>query len=127
MPTIRIRDLRSGCLAFDLADLLELLGDALYSSRWRCSVDECISAPGARPDLEATYNQRDWLSGAEIIELARETSQVIDGHFEAFTESNAEPWVTFEAIDSSYWELSAPTSDVLAQFESHFQSVERCS
>ena len=79
MTGIRIRDLTGGLLAFDLIDLLEILGDSVVASSWRCSVEECISADHARPNLEDAYNAGERLMGTHILALARETRQVIDG------------------------------------------------
>jgi hypothetical protein len=126
MPGIRIRDLTErGFLAFDLADLLDLLGDPARTSIWRCSVEECISSENARPYLEDAYNTPQTLTGAELAALARETRQVIDGRFEAFRRGANTPWIRLEAIDSTCWEVFAPDSTDLSRLELHFREVER--
>jgi hypothetical protein len=126
MPGIRIRDLtEQGFLAFDLADLLQVLGDSARTSAWRCSVEECIALENARPHLQEAYNTREALTGTELFTLARETLQVIDGAFEAFHDGEKNPWIKLEAIDSSYWEVFARDSLELSRFESHFRAVER--
>ena len=126
MPRIRIGDLTEhGFLAFDLADLLELLGDSARASSWRCSVDECIATENARPYLQDAYNTPKALTGTDLFALARETRQIIDGAFEAFHQGENTPWIKLEAIDSSYWEVFARDAFELSRFESHFRKVER--
>ena len=108
MIGIRISDYtEQGVLAFDLADLLVLLGDSARTSRWRCSVEACISAEHGRPYLEDAYNKPDALTGTELLGLARETLQVIDGTFEAFHHGENTPWIKLVAFDSTYWEVFA--------------------
>jgi hypothetical protein len=126
MPGLRIHDEnRQGVLAFDLADLLELLGDAARTSTWRCSVYEYISIETARAYLQDAYNTPKVLTGTELLALAGETRQVIDGVFEAFHCGENIPWIKLEAFDSSYWEVVSPDPAELSRFESHFRDVER--
>src|SRR5688572_21984638 len=101
MPTIRIRDLEDGHLAFDLAELLQVLGERAVFSTWKCAVEECLAREGARPDLEDMY-KRERLSGARLFELASETRQVIDGWFEACLRGRKQSWIKLEAVDSTY-------------------------
>ena len=125
MPRIRIRDLTErGFLAFDLLDLLELLGESARASRWKCSVDECIATDDEGMNLEEAYNQPQWLAGSELFLLAGRTRQVIDGKFEAFHPGEERPWITLEAIDSSYWEVSAADVRQLSRFETRFREVD---
>ena len=124
MSGIRIRDLTEGFLAFDLIDLLEILGDSVVASSWRCSVEECISADNARPNLEDAYNAGERLAGMELLALARETRQVIDGTFEAFHPGEDAAWITLSAVDSSYWEVFTADWFQLSRFEAHFRDVE---
>ena len=125
MPGLRIRDMSDrGFLEFDLADLLAVIGEPARRSRWRCSVEECISLENARRNLEAAYNSPSGLSGRKLLALAAETSQVIDGVFRAFHPGDDAPWIRLEAIDSTYWEVFATDSGRLAPFESRFRDVE---
>jgi hypothetical protein len=64
------------------------------------------------------------LTGSELLALASETRQVIDGEFEGFRRRESQPWVTLKAIDSTYWEVFARDAEDLAPFESRFQKVE---
>ena len=110
MPGIRIRGLTDRrFLAFDLIDLLTVLGESVGASTWKCYVEDFVSADDARPNLGAAYNTSKRLSGTELLALAAETRQVIDGKFEGFRSSDETPWITLEAIDSSFWEISPLT------------------
>ena len=125
MAAIRIHDLTDEhVLAFDLADLLAALGKDAELSAWKCSVGECIAQDGARPDLEDAYSSPVRLSGPELLALASETLQVIDGVFEAFRPGERQPWIRLEAIDSSYWEVFASSAADLVPLRDRFREVE---
>lgn len=125
MPTLRIRDLfEDRYLAFDLRDLLRVLGPAAIDANWKCKVDECISIEGVDTlELEAEFNKPTVINGRDLIELAASTRQVIDGIFEGFEPESNVPWVKLEAIDSSFWEVTADNS-VLDRFRDHFRDLE---
>ena len=125
MAGIRIHDrTEEQELAFDLADLLEGLGKQAELSAWRCSVGECIARDGARPDLEVAYNAPVRLSGSELLALAAQTLQVVDGVFEAFRPGERHAWIKLEAIDSTYWEVFAAAEEDLACLRRRFAEVE---
>ncbi len=125
MAGIRIHDRSDDhVLAFDLADVLDALGDSARGSVWKCSVGECIAEEGARPDLEDAYNASAGLAGPALAELAADTIQVVDGVFEAFRPKERRPWIKLEAIDSTYWEAFAANADDLAPLSRRFAEVE---
>lgn len=123
MPIIHIKDMRDGCLAFDLEDLLELLGGQALQSVWRCKVEEAISKT-VPINLVDAYNVREGHDGLSFKKLASETRQVIDGVFEAFNLHSESPWVRLEAIDSSYWEIWARDENILKPFRARFTDVK---
>jgi len=124
MPGIRIRDLDGSALAFDLRELLQVLGPEALSSRWKCLVEQYVPADGARPNLADEYENSSGVDGATLVDLAAETRQVIDGRFEAFRRGDIEPWLRLEAIDSTYWEIFAPNADDLTRFRCTFRNIE---
>src|SRR5262245_43390510 len=124
MHGIRIRDLKEGVLAFDLVDLLEVLGLSVRSSTWKCNVEWCISVEDARPNLEAAYNASKRLTGTQLLTLAAETRQIIDGSFEAFRPGEDGPWIALEAIDSTYWEVRSSDERELTAFKARFEKVQ---
>jgi hypothetical protein len=124
MPGIRIRDASDdGVLAFDLVDLLDVLGDAGQLATWKCSVEDCTLRDGARQDLEAALNAPDGINGSMLSILAADLHQVVDGLFVAFQPGAEVPWITFEAVDSTYWEIITSHPTLLAQFAGRFKSV----
>jgi hypothetical protein len=123
MNTLRISDLEEGrYLAFDLRDLLEVLGERSVAARWVCCVEECIPfEDNSSIQLEEQYNNPEGMPGARLVTLAKETVQVIDGVFEAF--EGASFLVKLVAVDSSYWEVTAE-DDVLDRFRLRFRKTE---
>jgi hypothetical protein len=57
-------------------------------------------------DLEATGGT---CGGADLIEAARDLSQVSDGYFEAYDPPDARAWLTVRAVDG--WEWGAECRD----------------
>jgi len=125
MPTLRIRDASEDrYLSFDLQDLLRVLGQHAIKASWKCKVDECISIDGMDSvKLESEFNRPTAIKGRDLIQLAASTRQAIDGIFEGFEPGSNVPWVKLEAIDSSYWEVTA-TESVLNRFRDHFRNFE---
>ena len=126
MPAITIHDGdERGCLAFDLRDLLRLAGDVARESTWACRVVECISLDSVGEDaqLHDAFNSGGALSGAELLGLADQTLQVIDGTFVASHPQHSSSWLRLEAIDSSYWEVEAPSPAHLVPFRERFRDV----
>ena len=125
MPAIRIRDrTEPGRLAFDLADLLAILGERARKSIWRCHVGECVLAQGARPYLYDAFNVPERVSGSSLLVLAAETAQVIAGAFEGFRPGENRAWIKLEAKDGTYWDVSASDPDALSPLEARFRQVE---
>jgi hypothetical protein len=111
MRTLRISDETDGYLAFDLRELLELLGERVVASRWVCAVEECRAEEPLT--MIAKYNVPEGIDGKQIIRLAAVTRQVVDGVFAGFDDAEPEPWVRLAAIDSSYWEVTAAENVLL--------------
>src|SRR2546422_1533017 len=84
MPAIRIRDLDGSGLAFDLTELLQVLGSDVLSSHWHCVVEQFVPTDGARPSLGDEYESPSGVVGSALVGLAAETRQIIDGRFDAF-------------------------------------------
>jgi hypothetical protein len=125
LAAIRIHDRTDeGALSFDLADLLEALGKDAQRCSWKCNVGECIAQHDARLDLEEAYNSPVGLSGDELLALASETLQVVDGVFEAFRPGERHPWIKLEAVDSTYWEVFAAEAADLSPLPLRFSEVE---
>jgi hypothetical protein len=125
MAGIRIHDRsEEHVLAFDLEDLLGALGEDAERSEWRCSIGECIPKDGARPDLEDAYGSGIRLPGSQLLALASETLQIVDGVFEAFRPGERRLWLKLEAIDTTYWEVFAAEAADLAAFRRRFTEVE---
>jgi hypothetical protein len=129
MKGVRIRDLDGNCLAFDLAELLETLGERARASEWACRVEECIARPTSSraDDLEEAFQRKARLEGADLLRLARETSQVIDGVFTAFWPGEDRAWLELAAVDSSFWEVHAADPGDLAPFRARFHDVKDLS
>lgn len=124
MTRLRIQDMDGRNLAFDLADLLTVVGDKGVASRWRVRAVWCVSADEADGNpLEELGDLESWVGGAELARLAGEVIQVIDGEFTGHLAGESLPWIQILAVDSSYWELEADDPEVLARIRARFREV----
>lgn len=109
-------------LDFDLRDILAVIGEPVNQSKWLC-YDLCYIA-----SRDGVFNEfresRLKLSGEELIELASEIHQTIDGRFEAKTEGAAKkPFVIIIAFDSSWFEVYSTKAPIINKLKNYFQSV----
>ena len=124
VTTLRIEDLEGGGLSFDLRDLLDVLGDEGIAATWDCQVGDFVPAPDA-VDLPAAYDAATNVHGSLLYQLASRTLQIIDGRFVAIRPGTPEPWVTLEAVDSSFWEVTTNDEAVIGKIFVRFRAVER--
>jgi hypothetical protein len=68
---------------------------------------------GGSDELDRMADGDRQLSGGELMELARSTSQVIWGTFEGWDAGAAEPWIRLHAMDSTFWRCE--TDDIAAR------------
>lgn len=141
MTTLRIYDLRGRTLAVHLPDLIDLLAPRSLEASWAVcpvsveyptlgrSLDEfMITGPG-RPGedhLEILAASGVSVSGAILLQHARETYQVIWGQFVATLPEQA-AWVTIRAIDSTFYEVTTTDEEVLAKIRSTYKDVRDAS
>jgi hypothetical protein len=132
MKTLRIHDLTpNGGLAFDLRDLLALLKPQSLQADWvifpvksDASGYEWFEATGEHGDtLEKLANEARRLSGSQLARIAKNTHQVIWGQFSGLYAGTDDPWVTIQAIDSTFYEVITSDEAVLKTIRSTFRDV----
>src|SRR5690349_2519553 len=99
LQAVTIHDIRDGVLAFDLIDILRVVGPDAESSLWRCRNVECTG--DLADELHRVSDAEATVSGAEMLRLARGVLQIIDGDFEAYRVDETRPWLVVRAIDST--------------------------
>jgi hypothetical protein len=147
MATIRIYDdaiprpehpFTGRALAFDLRDLLGLLGPRALLAVWTVSpvklyhpqldaFEECFMVAEPRADkpcqLEELARNRSSVGGTELTELAIAVDQIIWGEFTAVLRGQDAIWATIRAIDSTFYEVTTTDDTVLGQIKSRFKDV----
>jgi len=117
----------SGCLEFDLPEILAALGERVANSRWRCAGLQYTSRDEQDiPGLEeaATSGQAVW--GSALTRGIGQLLQVIDGDFEALDEHNR-CWAIVRAVDSSWWEVWSDDPSDLSAVRMRFKNSEPVS
>jgi hypothetical protein len=109
-----------GGLAFDLVDLLEVIGEeTVLGWHWICQDVEC-SGPGADA-LHAADDDELVLSGETLFDLATQVDQTVKGLFLALPPSEARPILALRAVDSAWWEVWTQDDEIhdvmLGRFE----------
>ena len=130
MQGIKIKDLvsNSHVLAVDLRHVLDLLGERAMHSSWLASdvwaTDK--DAGEAAQELEKLADGRTYIPGDHLCRVAHKLRQVIDGEFAAFNKGDDSPWIIIRAVDSSFYEVFSPETDVLRTVREAFQQVSDC-
>ena len=130
MRGLRISDLKDHHLAFDLRDLLHMLGPSSLNAWWRPRTPIWyIAEEEASVDaLEWRDGDAQWTSGSELLNETQRLLQVVDGVIEGFRTPNKltaidQPWVVLRAIDSSWWEVYTDDSEVLTAIRDRFRDL----
>jgi diaminopimelate decarboxylase len=118
---VTIHDIRDRVLAFDLIDILRLVGPDAESSSWRCRKVEC--AGDLAEELHRVSDAESPLTGAEMLRLAGGVFQIIDGDFEAYRPGETRPWLVVRAIDSSEYAVITKDERLLARVRERFRDV----
>ena len=109
-------------LAFDLIDVLQLLGPDALKAAWTLEDVECLGETS--DDLHAVSDSGEPISGRRLLELASGVSQTIDGDFYCYRNGlPSRPWVTIRAIDSSAFDVDSEDATVIGRIKGHFGHV----
>lgn len=113
---------RDGERAFDLADILTVIGDDAARTLWTCRDVECVGGESAKALHEAS-DCSDVMLGSVLLELARGVTQVIDGYFSGERYGEDEPWIRIRAVDGSAFDVESTRPSVLERLRASFEVV----
>jgi hypothetical protein len=119
--TILDRDER-GAVAVELRELLQLVGPAASESDWELKDVECVGGSAA-VDCHRLSNSGQRISGDQLIRLAAEVDQFIDGQFEAYRKNATKPWLIIRAVDSSAYDVESEDPRLLQRIQEAFRNV----
>jgi hypothetical protein len=134
MATLRIYDCDSGVLAVDLRHLIDLLTPRSRQATWTVSpvklfypennsFEEDFDATGKGGEqLEVLARDGSPVSGTILAQLANDTGQVIWGEFTAALPQQ-DGWITVQAIDSTFYEVTTMDAAVLNKIKSAYKDV----
>lgn len=109
-------------LAFDLKDVLEVIGTPAKDSRWRIAAVSALNGDAAT-ELHSLSDEGTEIPGHLLFELANRVGQVIEGTFVALRPTGGTPWLTIYAVDSSAYDVETDDDDILARLRARFRSV----
>jgi hypothetical protein len=109
-------------LAFDLKDILALLGDKGLTSTWLLEGVEVVDGDAAS-DLHKFSESGEAVPGERLRKLAEKVSQTIDGEFSAFLDESQGPWIRIRAVDSSAFDVITTDTDVYRAIKNRFSRV----
>lgn len=118
--TIRDHDER-GRLVFDLIDILKSLGDEATRLRW--SVRNAEVTGHRAEELHRLSDLGIEVGGPEVLKLASEVTQTIDGEFIGRLEVSHDPEIVIRAVDSSYFDVLFHDPRILQMLRRRFRSV----
>jgi hypothetical protein len=101
---------------FDIADLVPLVVEHRSITHWVANIEWALARSGEKSDSSAIQNQRYSTKG--LLSLYQDIYQTVDGIIIAF--DGDEEVVRLEAVDSSYWEVTADDEAILDSVERAF-------
>ncbi|MBM4384057.1 MAG: hypothetical protein FJ091_11885 [Deltaproteobacteria bacterium] len=120
MRWLEVHDVQDGVLAFDLADLVELLRDIVDACEWSLGF---VDASGPRAEeLHQLSDVRACVGGAHLRAIAAGITQVIDGDFIG-RDRSGRLLLQLKAVDSSLWVVGAAEDSVASLVRSRFADV----
>ena len=126
MPAIRMQEKERlagrRARSFDLKDILGVVGEDVLESRWRCRDLWLLASLDEQP--ESRRIDRLKASGDELMKLAAQTHQTIDGRFEARGEGAVKrPWLVIVAFDGAWFEVWSSKCWAIEKLKAHFAST----
>lgn len=111
-------------LNFDLREIFQALGHRASDSNWTINGLTYVSSDNeVIPILEEQYGNVH--NGADILTNTSRLFQTIDGQFRGFDRESKDPWITINAVDSSFWEITTNSQDICSRIMTAFDNVER--
>lgn len=124
MSILKILDCTDdGYLAFDLAEVLSVLGGDFPAFTWKIEFLEAVAKPDRGLDVLELERRIKSSKGGMVIEWT-ELCSVADNLLQTINcRITCEDIISVEAVDSSYWLVSCKMPEVLRRFRNHFKKV----
>lgn len=110
-----------GFLRVNLIDILEKITPKALNSKWKIANLECLGE--AAEELYKICDEQQQISGALLLQLATEITQVIEGRFEAYDLDQSQPWLIITAVDSSAYDVETVDEKILDRLQEQFEEV----
>lgn len=110
-----------GVLAIDLRHILTAIGEQATECRWLVDGVEAFGPDAER--LHKISGNQTALTGEELIGIANEVDQIIDGKFTAFQAGSNIPWLIVSAVDSSAYDITTNDLEPLRKLLNQFPSA----
>lgn len=108
-------------LAVNLLDILRLIEPLVLNSQWKISGLECFGS--AADSLHEIADNKVKVTGKQLLDLAANITQVIDGVFVGYYQNTYNPWVIIRAVDSFAYQVQSEDFDLLVRISKHFKNV----
>ncbi len=108
----------------DLSALLRLVGDRATGSTWRLFWIEAAGYPEPAAELQRISDASEEINGRELLKLASQGPQIIEGELHAFDAGSSSAWLVIKAIDRSLWDVGTDDKTVEAAVRAEFPEAE---
>jgi hypothetical protein len=109
-------------LTVDLIDILRFAGERALRSRWLLSGVEAGGNEAAEK-LHLLSAAGLPVEGNQLMDLAKQVWQVIDGKFEGFDDESTSPWIIIIAVDSSAYDVVTDDKKLVDTLKEKFDNV----
>lgn len=105
-----------------LRDLLELLGNEAVNSNWTMIGVEANGDSAG--ELHRLCDSSASVPGDELLIMADNLIQVVDGTFRAFGAIGKQPWIVIRAVDGGAYDVETDSDRVLQAVRQRFSNVQ---
>jgi len=119
--TIRDADERD-ILTVGLKDILEIVGERAFRSRWVLSGVDATGDQAAE-ELHRLCDGHIPVDGQRLAKLVGSVWEVINGRFEAYDEVEDSPWLVICAVDSTAYDVVTQDETALERVRSSYSEV----
>lgn len=108
-------------LAVNLLDILRLIEPLALNSEWDVSGLECFGS--SANELYQLADAKARVAGKNLLQLAANLTQIIDGIFSGYLSGELKPWIIVRVVDGFAYDVQTENEDVLIRIRQHFHAV----
>ena len=110
-------------LAFDVREILSVLGDSVIHSKWTMRNVKCFGDESA-DEIHRISDAGRMVSGVLLQSLIEGVSQTIEGEFWGYHDGEQIPWIKIRTIDGSGFDIETSSDEIVEAVQERFRETK---